>query len=151
MKITEYKKENLLEIIKNSASLKDVFIHLNYSSSGNAYKRVKNYLDSINIDYSSLTNKRWSSKEKNNDDVFIDGSNFCGKSLKNKILKHKLLEYKCCECGNTGEWNNKKLSLQLDHKNGVSNDNRLENLRFLCPNCHSQTPTFAGKNNKMLP
>lgn len=53
-----------------------------------------------------------------------------------------------CECGNKGFWRGKKLTLQLDHKNGVNNDNRLENLRFLCPNCHSQTDTFCGRNKK---
>jgi RNA polymerase subunit RPABC4/transcription elongation factor Spt4 len=44
------------------------------------------------------------------------------------------------------EWNGKVLTLQVDHINGVNDDHRLENLRFLCPNCHSQTPTYAGSN-----
>lgn len=56
------------------------------------------------------------------------------------------LEYKCAFCGNTGEWLGQKLTLQLDHINGKNNDYRIENLRFLCPNCHSITPTYAGKN-----
>lgn len=55
------------------------------------------------------------------------------------------MEYRCSICGNTGEWNSKKLVLQLDHINGIHNDNRIENLRLLCPNCHSQTDTFCGK------
>lgn len=46
------------------------------------------------------------------------------------------------------EWNNKALSLQLDHINGVNTDNRVENLRWLCPNCHSQTDTYGSKNKK---
>lgn len=58
------------------------------------------------------------------------------------------MEYKCACCGNTGEWNGRPLVLQLDHINGDNCDNRLENLRFLCPNCHSQTDTFAGRNCK---
>ena len=66
--------------------------------------------------------------------------------LKKRLIQEHKLEYKCAFCGNTGEWYGKKLSLQLDHINGVHNDHRLENLRFLCPNCHSTTETFAGKN-----
>ncbi len=53
-------------------------------------------------------------------------------------------------CGNKGNHNGKSLSLHLDHKNGVNNDNRLDNLRFLCPNCHSQTETYSGKANKLI-
>jgi hypothetical protein len=54
----------------------------------------------------------------------------------------------CSECGQLPTWNDKPLVLQLDHKNGDKFDDREENLRFLCPNCHSQTPTFAGRNIK---
>jgi len=49
-------------------------------------------------------------------------------------------------CGLT-EWNNKPISLELDHINGINNDNRLENLRIICPNCHAQTPTYRGRKN----
>ena len=62
------------------------------------------------------------------------------------IKLYKLIEYKCKECGIENLWNNKPISLQLDHINGIKTDNRLENLRFLCPNCHSQTETFGSKN-----
>lgn len=79
-------------------------------------------------------------------DLFCENSPHSRNTLKKRILKNKLIEYKCFECGNTGEWNGKPITLQLEHKNGISNDNRLENLCFLCPNCHSQTETYAGKS-----
>lgn len=65
--------------------------------------------------------------------------------LKTRLVKENLLEYKCAICG-INEWQGKPLSLQLDHINGIHDDHRLANLRFLCPNCHSQTETYAGKN-----
>jgi len=61
-----------------------------------------------------------------------------------------MLDYKCNYCGNDGEYNGKPLSLHLDHINGINDDNRLDNLRFLCPNCHSQTETYGGKSNKQI-
>lgn len=67
-------------------------------------------------------------------------------SLKQQLIKHNVLPYECAICNNEGTWMNKTLSLQLDHINGINNDDRLENLRFLCPNCHAQTETFAGKS-----
>lgn len=67
--------------------------------------------------------------------------------LKERLIRANLLEYKCHKCGIT-EWQNEPIALQLDHINGINNDHRLENLRLLCPNCHSQTDTYAGKNKK---
>lgn len=69
-----------------------------------------------------------------------------GERLKRYILALGVLPYLCGECGQGPEWNGKPLVLQIDHISGDSTDNRLENLRFLCPNCHSQTETFAGRN-----
>lgn len=69
-----------------------------------------------------------------------------GDLLKKKIIKDKLLEHKCNECSLENKWNNKNLVLHLDHINGNRKNNRLDNLRFLCPNCHSQTETYTGKN-----
>ena len=64
------------------------------------------------------------------------------------IIKNNIIPYRCNDCNNDGYHNQKPLSLQLEHKNGINNDNRLQNLCFLCPNCHSQTNTYSGKNNK---
>ena len=66
-------------------------------------------------------------------------------SVRKRIMKENLLPYECNEC-KISEWNSKKLSLHLDHINGINGDNRIENLRFLCPNCHSLTETYTGKN-----
>ena len=67
--------------------------------------------------------------------------------LKYRMLKEGMIENKCKECG-ISEWNGKELICHLDHINGDSTDHRKKNLRMLCPNCHSQTPTYCGKNIK---
>lgn len=83
-----------------------------------------------------------------NEEVFVEESTYPRHRLKERIIKQELIAYKCEGCGNGGEWNGERLVLQLEHKNGKSNDNRIENLGFLCPNCHSQTKTYAAKNRK---
>ena len=65
--------------------------------------------------------------------------------MRKRILRENLIEHKCSECG-ISEWRGKKLSLHLDHINGDRWDHKIENLRFLCPNCHSLTETYTGKN-----
>jgi len=65
--------------------------------------------------------------------------------LKNRLLKEGLFENKCKCCG-IKEWNGKSINMQLDHIDGNSKNHKLDNLRMICPNCHSQTETYCGKN-----
>ena len=81
--------------------------------------------------------------------VFCENSKCEQQNLKRRIINNHLIPYQC-RCGNNGVWEGVKLVLQLEHINGVRNDNRIENLEFLCPNCHSQTPTFAGRRHKKI-
>ncbi len=79
---------------------------------------------------------------------FCENSICLQQKLKSIVKNNKLIFYECYICKNLGFHLNKPLNLQLDHINGISNDNRLENLRWLCPNCHSQTENYAGRNRR---
>lgn len=68
-------------------------------------------------------------------------------NIKHRLIRAGLLQNRCDECG-LSEWHGKPLVAHIDHINGVKNDHRLENLRMLCPNCHSQTETYGGHNAK---
>ncbi len=86
-------------------------------------------------------------RRKSYDQVVCECSLVSQKCLRTFVLREQLLNYVCAECGIADSWNGKPLVLQLDHLNGIHNDNRIDNLRWLCPNCHTQTTTFAGRNN----
>lgn len=79
------------------------------------------------------------------EDVFNEHSSYDTGYARKHLITQNLKEYKCEQCG-ISSWNNKDLTLELNHKNGNNRDHRLENLEFLCPNCHSQTDTWRGKN-----
>lgn len=66
-------------------------------------------------------------------------------ALKERLFREGILARRCARCG-IEAWCDAPLALHLDHINGDSEDNRIENLRVLCPNCHSQTPTYCGRN-----
>jgi 5-methylcytosine-specific restriction endonuclease McrA len=68
--------------------------------------------------------------------------------LKKRLLKEDIKEDKCDECGIT-EWNGNSITIEMDHINGNRHDHSLENLRMLCPNCHSQTATYKSLNKNM--
>lgn len=74
-----------------------------------------------------------------------EGRNTARSHLKGRLIRAGLLRPECYECGLT-HWHGRLLSLQLHHCNGRKNDNRIENLQLLCPNCHSLTPNYSGRN-----
>jgi len=83
-----------------------------------------------------------------NEEVFVEDSNYARSLLRRRILKEELIEYRCKICDIGPEWQGKPMVLILDHINGVNNDNRFKNLRFVCSNCDTQLPTYKNKNRK---
>lgn len=148
-KIYNFSEEEFINIIQNSNSYAECCRKLGYSDKGShGSEAIKKRCKELNIQISHFNQSGNSnSKRYNLDDILVENSTYANITrLKIRLVAEKKLEYKCAICGNEGVWNNQPLSLQLDHINGKHLDHRLENLRFLCPNCHSQTDTFSGKN-----
>jgi hypothetical protein len=110
---------------------------------------LNSYLVKMGIDYSgNQGGKKIKSDKKRMTALEYAKSDTCKSAkLKKKLIEEGYLEDVCVGCGNEGEWNGKPITLELDHINGDRYDNRFENLRILCPNCHSQTPTFRGRGS----
>jgi len=81
-------------------------------------------------------------------EVFVENSTYARHNLKRRIIKQNLLKQECSICGILPEWNGKPITFQFDHIDGNPDNNTKENIRMLCPNCHSQTDTFGVKNKK---
>lgn len=147
-KVYSVSDDDFITLVKNSFSNSDVLRSLGLSTNGGAsVKILKRRMADLGCDTSHYKYVRKCSPKYDLDQILVVNSSYRNiKTLKKRLLSSGLLKYVCSLCGNSGEWLGSKLSLQLDHVNGVSDDHRLENLRFLCPNCHSQTDTYAGKN-----
>ena len=160
---SKYTKELLTEKVKEVSNLSELVRLLTDSNKahGSMIAYIKSKLISYDIDFSHFNGKKWCEGRVNPTGIAITEDEFKtnyltknpikrtgSTSIKKWLNKFNLLGYKCQCCGNEGEWMGKSMTLQLDHINGVNDDNRLENLRFLCPNCHSQTETYTGRNIK---
>lgn len=82
------------------------------------------------------------------ENILVENSTYQTNNLKRRLFEQGLLQDQCAWCGLGSTWNGKSISLHLDHINGINNDHRISNLRVLCPNCHSQTDTYAGRNSR---
>lgn len=129
---------------KNSAGIIKAFESGNKSKI-NIFGKNRGWSKGKNL----LTDDRIRGKYKKFSDIFCINSPVRNSYLRKLIFQNNLMEYKCnnTNCNILSEWLGQKIVLELDHINGIHNDNRIENLRFLCPNCHSQTETFNRVKN----
>ena len=152
--------EVLTKLVASSKSFSQVLAELGLPTEGRAYYHMERRLRELAIDTSHFTGRAWNrghthethesvarvrSKNRFPDEaVFVENSTI----VKGRALIERLLalgwRYECAWCG-ISKWRDQDLVLHLDHINGIINDNRLENLRFLCPNCHTQTSTYCRR------
>lgn len=142
------------EIVSNSKNYKEVIVALGLVPAGGNYQTIKNKIKEHNLDTSHFETQkdvvdRIRRKEKIPlFEVLTIDSDYNRSHLKSRLYNEGLKTRKCELCGQGEEWKGKKMSLILDHINGIRNDNRLENLRIVCPNCNATLPTHCRGTRK---
>lgn len=153
----KYSKELLEQIAIDSVSIADVIRKLGLKHAGGNYSHIKSRIVKYGIDTSHFLGIRTNSgkfhkggPDKLNCDSILIYNRLNGRKESTKRLRRALIEAgspeQCGVCSLKPEWNGKKLTLQIDHIDGDFLNNCKENLRFICPNCHSQTENFGAKN-----
>jgi ssDNA-binding Zn-finger/Zn-ribbon topoisomerase 1 len=147
----DWSKEALTEAVSESVNYAECLRHIGVASDHSTTQRrkLKIKIEEYDLDISHFTfhareNPGWNKKTPLGEILVKNSTYLYTTKLKRRLVGGGLLDYECEKCG-ISEWQGKDLTLQLDHINGKSRDNRLENLRLLCPNCHSQTDTFCRR------
>ncbi len=159
-RIASLERAELAGLVAQARSVAELLALLGLPEEGRAHRVISARLRADGLDTGHFTGRGWSrgltsktdarvervTKRNTYPDDVVFSAN--GPALNGPALVRRLVAmgwaYECSVC-RTVEWCGRRLVLQLDHINGVSNDNRLENLRIVCPNCHSQTPTFSNR------
>lgn len=156
MKKRKWTDEELAEAVKTSRSIRQTLLRIGLCGrGGGSYYRMIYHIERLGISTAHFSGSGWLKgghaewREVPVDEYLKrDWRKISSVVLKRKLIQSGLRENKCAICGSPAFWNGSKLTLQLDHINGKRSDNRIENLRIVCPNCHSQTPSFAGRRPK---
>lgn len=148
--------EELITAVKASFSLRAVIINLRLIPAGGNYVQVAKRIDELQLDTAHFTGKGWNVGLQFNpkppeklDTILVKGRRFQSNGLKKRLFNAGLKERKCELCGWCEVSVDGRIPVELDHINGDHSDNRLENLRILCPNCHSLQTTHRGLNKKV--
>lgn len=153
--------EQLIEAVNTSKNYSQVLEKLGLKLCGGTHANIKLNIKRLNLNTEHFSLSGWCTGRHHErlisfvkiptEKILVKDSQYTSTyTLKKRLFKEGLLEEKCSCCGLGNEWQGKFISLQLDHKDGDRCNNQLENLRILCPNCHSQTESFAGKRKKKL-
>lgn len=139
--ISQQTKELIMEVAEGVSTIRQVADRV-----GCSRQTVKRVLEAGGFDFTKF--RPYRGRMPTDKHIF-----FVSKTRRNApvlayIRRHNLLEDLCAICGLGPEWNGKELKLQLDHIDGNAGNNLFDNLRILCPNCHTQTDTFTGRNTK---
>jgi hypothetical protein len=142
---------DLEKAVRESTSVSEVSRRLGYSPNGGVHRMIVSHIRSADLDTSHFLGQRWAHgrtldrKVTPLEEILVQGSGYRSNShLRKRLLKAGLLEAECSGCGLTS-WRGRPLPLHLDHINGDHTDNRLENLRILCPNCHALTDSWCRR------
>lgn len=145
--------EEFMIIVKNSNNISQICNKLGVMVIEGNYNLIKHEIKRLNLDtshFNSLIKERKKQKYFKLEEIFIKDSTYKSQyRIKQKIIENNLIPYKCAICECEPKWQGKDLVLILDHINGDHFDCRLQNLRFVCPNCNSQLDTHGGKNKKI--
>lgn len=145
--------KQLIQAVADSLNIVGVIRLLGLTVAGGNHKSIKSHILRLNLNTSHFSKENQFSglrswirtKTYEDKEIFIKNSKVSSLTVRRRARK-TLLPYKCNGCGVSNTYNNLPLNLELDHINGTHNDNRIVNLRWMCPNCHSQTENFGSKN-----
>ncbi|MDN5920015.1 MAG: HNH endonuclease, partial [Pseudonocardia sp.] len=145
--------EQLTEVVRTSDTMSQVGRCLGYRPSGGIHRMLVGHVRRLGLDTSHFTGQSWSkgrsvarTTARPLEQVLVQNSTYRSGHLRRRLIAAGMKPARCEHCG-LSEWRGRPLSLALDHVNGDHLDNRLENLRILCPNCHALTDTWCGRKN----
>ena len=143
--LDNYSNEEFAAIVSTSYSYKECLHNLGYhSNSGDSTNKLKKRIQDLQLDISHF--KSTTPTKRTEENIFVENSTANQSTLRRWYKKGEYSKYICSICGQEPFWNGKEMWLILDHINGINNDDRLSNLRWVCPNCNQQLETTNGRN-----